>query len=125
METRFDSYYEEQIPYKMTLEELNTNGINERNFLAYMRFRGESFKFLSPKNYGDLKKVLHCQIVVPGYPVDLFNPLYEKAFFGGKDHWCHPYKIIITDVKTKNKLEQLYFSDFVSLFKKGIFEIVE
>ena len=130
MEKKFDTYYVEEIVYKMSYSELvetlngNIRNLNERNLLAYIRGCEGNFKFLSPINYDSKEKILHCQIDDPNYPKDIYNPLYEKdILYDG--HWFHAYKIVITDLETKTKRESLYFSDMVSLFKSGIFEIVE
>jgi hypothetical protein len=130
METKFDTYYEKEMPYKMSLAELmevSQSGekirYNEQNLLAYIRNCGESFTFLAPINHDSKEKIRHCQLIDPNSANDLYNPLNENNFEEG--HWYHPYKIIVTDSEHKQKREYLYFSDFVSLFNNGCFQIVE
>ncbi len=139
METRYDAYYEKEIPYKMSLEELvSLEYKREEDFLAYFRHIGiENVRVIIPANppqnitlvpfigialcSGDRVDTL-CKMIDD--PNDLYNPLLDKDNVIHPGHWYHAYKIKFTPVEYEGVVENFYFSDFCSMLNSGHAKIV-
>ena len=129
METRYDEYYEREIPYKMTLEELKgLDHPKEEDILAYFRHVGiNNVRVIVPATpqsgititpfpgiamcSGERVATL-CRMVDEDEP--LYNPLVERDYLR-PEHWYHPYKIKFTPVEFEGVTERFYFSDFCSI----------
>lgn len=138
METRFDSYYEKEIPYKMTLEELaSLEYKREEDILAYFRQIGiDNIRIIIPATPSSSimkspfpgialcsseKVSTVCRMI--NDPDPLYNPLVERNTIL-PEHWYHPYKIRFTPIEYDGVLETFYFSDFCSLLNNGSAKIV-
>ena len=139
MEKRYDAYYEKEIPYKMSLEELVALKYKRaEDFLAYFRHVGiENVRVVIPANppqnitlvpfigialcSGDRVDTL-CKMI--NDPSDLYNPLLDKEDTIHPGHWYHAYKIKFTPVEYEGVVESFYFSDFCSLLNAGHAKIV-
>ncbi len=146
-EVKWDTYYEEYIPYKMCLDVLYARAMEhvekdtdrafyrERDVLAYIRERGDKFRCLAKSatrgmmsplglmvSSDDFEKVL-CKLY-DDKDGDLHNPLVERDAIR-EDHRYHPYKIKITPAEFDGCIDKHYFSDFVSLIGDGYIEIWE
>lgn len=138
MEKRYDSYYEKEILYKITLEELiELEYKSEEAILAYFRQIGidnvrviipatpTSSIMLSPFPGIALcagKKVdTICKMINEDDP--LYNPLVERDCLRS-EHWYHPYKIKFTPIEYEGVIESYYFSDFCSLLNAGYAKII-
>ena len=137
METRYDGYYEREIAYKMTLEELQEyakahNGhMGEEHILAYIRFKGEGFTCMAhaapaesimPTPFGfaltsEKKSGILCKIMLR--ESNLYNPLKEDHDILHENHWYNPYKIEYTPVEYQGCVEKMYFSDFCHHINQG------
>lgn len=137
METKYDGYYEREITYKMTLEELQAyakahNGhMGEEQILAYIRFRGEELQIEAPAtpienitltpfgfalSSGEKTKTL-CKLMLRDN--SLYNPLLEEHSTFHKDHWYNPYKIEYTPAEYPGCIEKMYFCDFCHNINRG------
>lgn len=139
METRYDSYYEKKLAYKMTLEELLAKPYKkEEDILAYIRYVGvDNFRVILPADppqnitlvpfvgialcSGEKVPTL-CRMVNETDP--LYNPLIERDTLR-RNHWYHPYKIKFTPVEYQGVNDRYYFSDFCSIVQDGFAKIVE
>jgi len=138
MEKKYDSYFEEEIPYTETLEELHNSNkdgyITERHLLAYIRSRGEKFTCIARVNVpktiiqtplgavamDDNYQSVPCKIVLDRQ----YNPL--KSYISiEEDHWYGPYKIQFTPSEFNGFVETMYFSDFCSHVNSGDIIITE
>lgn len=152
MEMKYDSYYEKEIPYKMTMEELverqqkRSGFISEEDLLAYIRYCGEKVRFYAPTAYpesimpvpfmggmalvesGHEKKAL-CRIVTgkdgERYKDSAYNPLVEGGVIQRDGNWYCAYKMSITPVEFKGVVDSWYVSDFCSAINRGNVEIWE
>ena len=140
METRYDGYYEKEIPYKMTREELyKLDRPSQEHILAYIRHLGiEIARFIIPAHPPSNITVIPSMgfALCSGEMVDticrmvnddnaLYNPLIEEEHPIHKDHWYSPYKIKFTPIDFDGVIERFYFSDFCSLFRAGKVKIIE
>jgi len=146
-EVKWDTYYEEYIPYKMCLDVLYARAMqhveketdranyNERDVLAYIRERGDKFRCRALSAVRGMWSPLGLmvsdddeQMVLCKYyddkDGDLHNPLVERDALR-EGHWYHPYKIKITPVEFDGCIDKYYFSDFVSLIDEGHIELWE
>lgn len=138
METRFDSYYEKDMPYKMSLEELaDLDHKREEDILAYFRQVGiDNVRVIIPATPSSSIMVSPfpgialcsgekvdtvCRMINEDDP--LYNPLVERDNLR-PEHWYHPYKIKFTPVEYEGVVERFYFSDFCSLLHRGFAKIV-
>ena len=141
METRYDGYYEKELPYRMTMEELQSlDYMTEEAILGYMRHVGIDNLLIKarthfPKNVlvarflpgiaicsGD-KEYSICKIV--NDEDQMYNPFIEKDDGFDRDHLSSPYKIKFTSIEFQGINETMYFSDFCSLVKEGKIELIE
>ena len=138
METRFDCYYEKNIPYKMTLEELVALEYKrEEDILAYFRQVGiDNVRIIIPStpSSGIMEMPFVGIALCSGEKVDtvcrilneddpLYNPLVERDSLR-PEHWYHPYKIKFLPVNYEGVVERFYFSDFCSMLNRGHAKIV-
>ena len=138
METRFDCYYEKDIPYKMTLEELaDLEYKREEDILAYFRQVGiDNVRVIIPStpSSGIMETPFIGIALCSGEKVDtvcrmlneddtLYNPLVERDGLR-PGHWYHPYKIKFLPVNYEGVVERFYFSDFCSMLNRGHAKIV-
>ena len=149
-EVKWDSYYEEYIPYKMCLDvlyaramehvEKDTDRANyrDRDVLAYIRERGDKFRCLARSATRGMMSPLGLMVSSDDEEMVLcrhysdkkrdregsYNPLVEKDSLR-EDHWYHPYKIMLTPVEFDGCIDKYYFSDFVSMLDEGHIEIWE
>lgn len=149
-EVKWDSYYEEYIPYKMCLDvlyaramehvEKDTDRANyrDRDVLAYIRERGDKFRCLARSATRGMMSPLGLMVSSDDEEMVLcrhysdkkrdregsYNPLIEKDSIR-EDHWYHPYKIMLTPVEFDGCIDKYYFSDFVSMLDEGHIEIWE
>jgi len=139
METRYDSYYEKEIPYKMSLEELLAIDYKRaEDFLAYFRYIGiENVRVIVPATAqrnihkspflgvamcsGDRVDTI-CKMV--NNENDLYNPLIEKGCLIHPGHWYHAYKIEFTPVEYEGVIERFYMTDFCAMLNSGRAKIV-
>jgi len=138
METRYDSYYEKELPYKMSLEELaNLKYKSEEAILACLRQIGvDNVRVIIPTTPHDKivkipfmnlfscveeKTDIICKMV--NNDNHLYNPLNELEQRHPK-HWYHPYKIEFTPVEYEGFVERFYFSDFRTMLHKKQAKIV-
>lgn len=141
MEMRYDPYYEEELPYRMNLEELFERAnrkdyfhIQDRDVLAYIRERGISFTCLAPAStprdmlgmsplgmmVGSRSELVPCKIYTGG----LWNPLDESnTLHPGSFGYAH--KIQVTPIEFEGCIETFYFSDFCSLISDGSVVLIE
>jgi hypothetical protein len=147
MEMKYDPYYKEEIPYKMTLEDLHEKGTHEgytscseRDILAYIRYRGEKFRcrvmsatkgIMSPLGMmcsSDDEEMVLCRLVTEKdgkkYTDSSYNPLIEKDDIR-EGHWYHSYKLSITPVEFERVIDSWDVSDFCSAINDGQIEIWE
>lgn len=148
METRYDGYYEREIPYKMTLEEFHErsekNGwMKEEDFLAYLRYRNGKVLFLAPTEMpedimlvpllgvfssGRSGKAL-CRLMLPEdgkkYKDNMYCPIVDDDEDFHDQHWYGAYKLSITPVEFKGCIDEWYVSDFFGYVQKGTIEIWE
>ncbi len=152
MITKYDGYFQKELPYKMNLEELFERSYDkekdwfhysEQDFLAYVRQRGEKFTFFAsikmPKQiiktpYGPMpinhiySELIPCKICLDSEDA-AHNPISKE--FNGLDRernsWYHAYKIQITTVEDFGfpVKDTMYVSDFISHFNRGKFFIAE
>jgi len=139
METRYDSYYEKEIPYKMSLEELlSIEYKREEDILAYFRYIGiDNVRVILPATpqasihktpfFGiamcsSNKTATLCRMI--NNKNDLYNPLIEKENTIHPGHWYHVYKIEFTPIEYEGVIERFYFSAFCSLLKSDKAKIV-
>lgn len=141
METKYDGYYEREMPYRMTMEELQSlDYMGEEEILAYMRhIRIDNLlikaKTHFPKNMivtGFLPGIAlcsgnkECSICKIVNDEDLmYNPFIERDDGFDRDHLSSPYKIKFTSIEFDGVIETMYFSDFCSLVKEGKIELIE
>lgn len=149
-EVKWDAYYEEYLPYKMCLDVLYARGMqwgdenseranyNEKDVLAYIRERGDKFLCKAPSAVRGMWSPLGLmvstndeQMVLCKLHSDperdrggLFNPLVEKDDLW-ENHWCHPYKIMLTPAEFDGCIDKYYFTDFVSMLDTGHIELWE
>lgn len=115
METRYDSYFEKEIIYKISFEELqNVKYLSEEIILAFMRNCGDKLRIYIDNTI--------CKLVEENDAS--YNPLYEKDSIH-ENHWYHTYKIKITPSEYDGFVETMYFSDFCLLVRKGNIELWE
>jgi hypothetical protein len=145
METKYDSYYDREIPYTMTFDELYTLSdrgdgtlrFREENVLAYIRNVGDKFRMIAPAVPGkNITPVFPGLAISSGEPEntvcklvleedDFHNILHVSPYDIEQGHWYSPYKISFTPVNYSGLKEKMYFSDFVSLLNQGIITIKE
>ena len=144
MLVRYDGYYEKDIPYLMSMEELvdvlDSGNASESMILAYIRNVGADKLLIKTKTYmpegmlqlpfygimlcdHDRRDFSLCRIVEGEDPA--YNPLSENHNSIHKDHWYAPYKIQYTSIEFDGVVEKMYFSDFCSLVNKGLVEFIE
>lgn len=141
MEMKYDGYYEREMPYRMTMEELQSlEYIGEEEIIAYMRHVGINnllikAKTTFPRNITNIpfmqgvalcsgeKEYSICRFVDD--PNELYNPFIEKDDGFDRDHLSSPYKIKFTSIEFDGVVETMYFSDFCSLVKEGKIELIE
>ena len=138
MEKRYDSYYEKEILYKITLEELITLDYkSEEAILAYFRKIGiDNVRVIIPTTPSNSimlspfpgialcageKVDTICKMINEDDPA--YNPLIERDCLR-LDNWYHPYKIKFTPVEYKGVIESYYFSDFCGLLNNGYAKII-
>ena len=145
MEMKYDSYYEKELPYKMSMEELMEESTREdgsvyftqQDILAYIRERGaDNVVFMMPTTLPNDMMLTpfgfglssgrngnaRCKIV----PVDdpMYNPLVERDAIR-ENHWYHAYKIKLTPIEYNGFVDSWYVSDFVSAINEGRIQIWE
>lgn len=125
MQTKYDSYYEKNIPYKMTLEEMMSQEyIQEEHLLAYIRNTGVENFYFQFTIVNDSMRINKDRIVVDIRETDpIYNPLIERDSLR-KNAWYHPYKITLKSLDSKYN-DRWYFSDFHSAFTQGYVNIIE
>ena len=137
MEYRYDSYYEENIPYKMSYIELiersknnNQSYMKERDILAYIRYCGESFRcMVSSAILGSetKAKMVLCRIMTEkddsSLSWNIYNPLIDQTFPEGS--WYIAHKLSLTPVEYKGCSNTCYVSDFCSLVNEGHITLID
>jgi len=146
METRYDAYYERDIPYKMTLDELkerskdNYKGqMREEDILAYIRYRGDKFRcmaksavrgIMSPLGLmasTDDEEMVLCRLVTgkddERFNDSAYNPLVDNTFH--ENSWYSAYKLALTPALFNGCIDKYYVSDFCSILNDGYITIVE
>lgn len=145
METKYDAYYEKELPYKMDYKELieatdKRGRMSENHFLAYLRYKGENFRCIAPMTIRGIMSPLGMMVSESDYQPILsrlcmekdgerfkdsnYNPLIEKD--GMWDNaWYHSYKISLTPAEFDGCRESYYVLDLVSLIKRGHIKIVD
>lgn len=116
---KYDSYYEREMVYKMTLEELNQDYMTNEKILAYIRHRGDKIRFYL--NFENELRRYSGVCTIKNVEDSSYNPLIEKNFREG--NWYHPYKITIKCVDDEEKYDSYYFMDFCSLINQGYIEL--
>jgi hypothetical protein len=96
VEKKYDGYYEKELPYKMTLEEivneLEKGFLTSEQLVAYIRSRGEKFRCICYNFSKEIKEPMKLVLINN----DLFNPILDKEDQFHKDHWYHAYKLRLT-----------------------------
>lgn len=144
METKYDTYYEQDKVYKMNYAELmeatkERGCMSEEHFLAYLRYKGEGFRCIAPmavrgivsplgmmvseNNYQPVLSRLCTEKDGKRYEDSMYNPLIEKDDIR-EGNWYHSYKLSMTPVEFEGCRESYYISDFVSLINSGHIKIV-
>lgn len=138
METRYDAYFEREIPYKCSLEELYENvkefGFHNEYLLAYIRQVGaRNVRFYTDENAYEQNRPEHkilyrlCDEKDYGPFKDCsYNPMIEETFH--ENSWYSSYKLGIIPVNSKDGgkgIRTFYVSDFCHLLNEGIIEIWE
>jgi hypothetical protein len=145
MEMKYDSYYEKEIPYTMTLEELHARGkerngfMTEEDILAYIRYRGKDFccramsatkGISSPIGIicsSEDEKMVLCRLVTEKdgekYKSSSYNPMITEDPEGKA--WYSSYKLSLTPIKFNGVIDSWYVSDFCSAINSGHIELWE
>lgn len=141
MEMRYDGYYEKEVFYKMTLEELHSfEHWADEHILAYMRHVGiENLiivaKTTPPQNIlfvpflngmalcSGKKQPTMCKIVDD--ESHSYNPFKDSTCTIHKDHWYSPYKLKYTSIEFEGVIESMYVCDFCSHVRDGKIELIE
>lgn len=138
---KYDSYYEKELPFKITFEEylehLKYKTLTNELFIAVLRNIGpDKVRFLMPSarpeditimpifgmaltSVGN-ESVTECKLVLNKDGGDLFNPFFNDA----KSHWCHSYKIKTTPTQYHGVIDQHYVCDFVSMIESKYYLLV-
>lgn len=129
MEMKFDGYYEKEIPYRMTMEELQSlDYMSEEDILAYMRHVGIDSLLIKARTH--FPKNMLVTRFLPGVAIcsgdkeysickfvndedQKYNPFIEKEDSIHKKHLSSPYKIKYTSVEFNGVVETMYFSVFL------------
>ena len=142
MKYKYDSYFEKQIPYKMSMEELSELEYQtDAHILAYLRYIGiENIAILaytySLKNIMKIKfdfietticsseyEKIICRIL--NDDDKLYNPLLENNSIIHKNHWYSPYKIKYTPIEFDGVIKRMYVTDFCQEVRSGQIELIE
>lgn len=125
METKYDAYYEREIPYLMTLEEiadrLQNGFLTDEELVAYIRSRKEKFLCVAYNFNKEIKEPM--KLVLENN--DLFNPILDKEDIFHKNHWYHAYKLKLTPSEYEGYIEEWYVSDFTNSIRNGYTTLIE
>lgn len=143
METKFDSYYDKDLPWKITATEFETarteHRLTDNMLVARLRAIGaENVRIVIPcaqpkdimltpipgmafVSATDEKVPTECRLTVPKNAPDLHNVFANDS----KKHWAHYYKICLTPVGFAGVIDRFYVSDLAGLLKSGYAKLVE
>lgn len=138
MESKYDSYLEREVVYKVSFEEFSKaledeDYMSNELILALIRNYKDSIQIyadVTPQSdimvfsgvcfTGSKKIKSNCRFDFVDDP--MYNPLNEYDSLRN-DHWYHPYKIQFTSTEFLTTNTRMYFSDFCSLVREGHIEL--